>query len=468
METSIADLSRQRRIGAWLAALGSFNVPFMSSALNVALKAIDQEFHLGAVGLSWLSTSFILSSAVFLLPAGRLADIYGRKRFFVLGTLLFTVASLLAPFCPNGPTLILLRTVQGIGGAMVFGTAVAILTALTVPAERGRMLGYNVAAVYLGLSLGPFLGGILTQRLGWRSIFLVSALPGLGILWLVRRLRGEWRESRGERFDTGGALLYGTALVALMFGITRLPHWLGLVALALSLAAAVGFVRRERRAAAPLLRLELFRGRRIFLFSNLAALIHYCATFTVGFLLSLYLQHIKGLGAGQTGLVLLVQPVLQAMLSPLAGRLSDRRQPRLVASFGMLLTTLGLFFFVFLGPDTPIVWVAANLALQGVGFAFFSSPNTNAIMGAVERRHFGVAASLVATMRVIGQMLGMGVVTLLFTLFMGRARLVPEVYPFFLRSLAVGFALFTVLGGIGIFFSLARGEKMDSTVENSV
>jgi MFS family permease len=276
------DSATGRRVALITAAVGGFLTPFMGSAVNIALPAIGAEFHLGAVSLGWVTSAFLLAAAVFLLPFGRLADIVGRKRVFVAGLTVFALATLLCAVAPSGKALIALRLVQGLGGAMIFGTGTAILTSVYPSDRLGRALGINVAAVYLGLSLGPFLGGVLTESIGWRGIFLVTAPLALAAAALVAvRLEGEWAEAKGERFDLAGSLLYGGALVALMIGLARMPDPVGITLGAVGLLGLGAFIAWEERAQSPLLDLRLFHDNPVFVYSNLAALINYSATFAV-------------------------------------------------------------------------------------------------------------------------------------------------------------------------------------------
>jgi EmrB/QacA subfamily drug resistance transporter len=312
------------RVALVVATLASFLTPFMGSATNVALPAIGREMSLDAVALSWVATAYLLSAAVFLLPFGKLADIHGRKRVFVVGLLVYTATSLACGLAPSFRLLLAGRVAQGLGGGMIFGTSVALLTSIFPPGRRGLALGVNVAAVYLGLSLGPPLGGVLTDQLGWRSVFLANvALGAAAAAMAVWGLVGEWRQSPGDRLDGPGAALYGIGLSALMYGLGLPPSATGAGLVAAGGTSLVAFVAWERRAAHPMLDMALFAENRVFAFSNLAALVNYAATFAVGFLLSLYLQSVRGLGAQAAGGLLAVQPLVQAGLSPFAGRLSD-------------------------------------------------------------------------------------------------------------------------------------------------
>jgi EmrB/QacA subfamily drug resistance transporter len=448
-----------KRVALLIAAMGSFLTPFMSSSVNIALPSIGKALSIDAVLLSWVATAYLLAAAMFLVPFGRIADIHGRKRVFTYGMLLDGFSSLLAAASTSATFLIVCRVLQGIGGAMIFGTGVAILTSVFPPGERGRALGFNVAAVYSGLSLGPFLGGLLTQHLGWRSVFLVNVPLGWSIVAVVAwKLKGEWAGARGEKFDWIGSAIYSLALVAVMYGLSRLPATLGVGLILAGTLGIVAFVRWELGTQNPILDVNLFGHNTVFAFSNLAALINYSATFAVSFLMSLYLQYIKGFSPQNAGLVLVAQPVMQAIFSPFAGRLSDRVEPRVVASLGMACTVAGLFSFIFLGQGTSLPFIVASLMLLGFGFALFSSPNTNAIMGAVEMRFYGVASATLGTMRLIGQVLSMGIAMLIFALYIGRVQITPDYYPLFLKSVKAAFTVFVALCCVGIFASLARGR----------
>jgi len=448
-----------KRTALIVVATGSFLTPFMGSAINIALPSIGKALAMDAIMLSWIAMAYSLSSAMFLVPFGRAADIHGRRKVFLAGVVIFGTFSLLCGLATSGAMLIAFRVLQGIGGAMVFGTGIAILTSVFPPQQRGQALGINVAAVYLGLSLGPVIGGLLTQNLGWRSVFFVNVpLCVLIVAFTMAYLKGEWAECAGEPFDWAGSAIYGVGLASLVYGFSRLPAGLGAVLVVAGLAGIAAFALWESRAAHPVLDVTLFRNNRVFALSSLAALINYAATAAIGFLLSLYLQYIKALTPQQAGFVLIAQPAMQALFSPLAGRLSDRIEPRIVASAGMSLNVVGIFLLTLLNETTPLPFIIASLLFLGLGFALFSSPNTNAIMGSVGRRFYGVASATQGTMRIVGQMLSMGVVMLIINLILGPVQITTEYYPLFLRAAHAAFVTFAVLCFGGVFASLARGK----------
>jgi len=442
-----------------IAVLSSFATPFMGSAINITLPSIGREFKADAVLISWLVTTYLLSSAVALVPLGRAADIYGRKKFFLAGMGLYSLAALLSALCDSVMQLILCQILLGFGSAMIFATSMAILISVYPPAERGKVIGIAVASVYIGLSAGPFLGGLLTQHLTWRSVFLVNVPLGLIVLYLAgTRLRREWADAKGEPFDTRGAVIYSVAIVCLMYGIASLPQFRSFWLIPLGSLALWAFIRWETKTEHPVFEMALFRANRIFAFSNLAAFIHYAATFSMAFFLSLYLQHIKGLSPQGAGIVLMAQPVVMALFSPFAGRLSDRVEPRIVATTGMGITTLCLFLFAAIREHTSLPVIIAALAFLGFGYALFTSPNTNAIMGSVQKKHYGIASGSVGTMRLLGMVFSMGVATLIFSVFLGRVQITEEVFHLFMKSVHIAFLCFGCLCLIGVMASLARGN----------
>jgi EmrB/QacA subfamily drug resistance transporter len=448
-----------KRTALAVTTAASFLTPFAATSINIALPSIGRDLAMNAILLSWVPTAYLLSAAMFLLPCGRIADIYGRKKVFFYGIAVFTLGAFLSGLAQSPGGLIFFRILQGFGSSMIFGTAVAIVTSIFDEGERGKALGISVASVYLGQALGPFIGGFLTEHLGWRSIFL--AIVPLGVILLVlifTVLKQEWAGARGERFDWVGSFIYSLTLIAIMSGFSLLPRITGGLIIALGGCGLLAFILWELQEKSPVLNINLFRRNRVFAFSNLAALVNFSATFAVSFLLSLFLQYIKGYSPVHAGSILIFQPATQAIFSPFAGRLSDRIEPRILSSIGMGFTSAGLLPLVFLKEETGLSYIIPCLLLLGLGIALFSPPNTNAIMSSVEKKFYGVASGTTATMRVIGQMLSMGIATLIFALYIGPVQIDAASHSLFLESLEAAFAVFAVLSFGGIFASLARGR----------
>jgi EmrB/QacA subfamily drug resistance transporter len=457
----MAEENTSKKTVLFVATFAAFLTPFMGSAVNLALPSIGKDLNASAIGLGWVISSFILSSAIFLLPFGRLADIIGRKKVFSTGILLFTVSTFLIIFTQSITTLIILRIFQGLASAMIFGTSLAIITSVFQPGERGKAMGINITAVYLGLSLGPVIGGILTQYFGWRSIFAFLVPFGIVSLILInRKIKTEWSESAGEKFDWKGSVIYGIALATFMYGFSKLPSLQGWIFGSVGIIMALAFLLFEKNMNNPVFDVRLILQNRVFAFSGMAALINYSATSATGFFISLYLQYLKGFDARTAGMIMIAQPIAMTLLSPVAGRLSDKKNPGIIASVGMGLTATGLILLCFLRVTTPTYLIVLLLIMMGIGFGLFSSPNSNAIMSSVEKRHLGVASGVVGTMRMVGQMMSMGIAMMLISLYIGKQTINPETYPGLISAMRTGFLIFSVLSIFGIFASLARNEKL--------
>lgn len=447
------------RAAVLMVMLNSVATAMMLSAVNVALPEIADGLGIDAVTLSWIPMSYLMASAACVLAFGRLADMHGRKRIFLLGTVGVIVSSIVAAFAVDAATLIAGRFVQGIAAAMLYATHIAIISSVYPPARRGAAIGYTVSAIYVGLAAGPLAAGWLVELVSWRVTFLVHLPLALAALWIgVYRLPLEWKaDDRGE-FDALGAALYAVGIVVLMAGLARLPRPAGVAMLLAGAAGLWVFVRHEQRHPHPIFDVALFFTSRVFTLSCLASLVMYTTTFANIVLVSLYLQYLKAEPPGTTGMIMMAQPVMMAIFSPLAGRLSDSVEPRVIASLGMGLTAISLACFATFDAATPIVAVIGCLAATGLGFSLFSSPNANAIMGAVERSAYARASSVMSVMRVVGQMTSMGLVAMIFALMLGPVTLGPDVYPQLGRAISTCFGLGAGLCLIGAGLSLARGQ----------
>jgi len=453
-------IKTSRSLILFVVILTSFINPFLGAAINIALPSISEEFSLGAVRMSWVAMAFLLSSAVFLVPLGKLADIKGRKRIFFIGNIIIALSSVFCALSPSGGMLILFRAIQGIGSAMVFGTGVAIISSVYPPKERGKAIGITVTSVYIGLSLAPFLGGILTQYLGWRSIFYATVPFELLVIWITwRYIKEEWADAKGEKFDLSGSVIYLFSMSAFMFGFSRLPELSAIVLAALGLLGLIGFVIHEMKLISPIFNIRLLSSNRLFAFSNLAALINYATTFAITFLLSLYLQYVLGLSPRDAGMVLIAQPIMMAIVASISGKLSDKYDPRILSSIGMGVIVGGLIMLSFLTEHSGITYLVVILAVVGFGFGMFSSPNTNAIMGSVDRKYLGVASATVGTMRLTGQMMSMGIATLILRVFIGNNPISSQYAAGFMTSMRTTFMVFVGLCILGVFASLARGKS---------
>ena len=442
-----------------LVAMASFLIAFMGSSLSIALPLIGKDLINNVILLGWLPTVFVLANTAFLLPFGKLADIYGRKKVFSYGLVIYTLASLMAALSPSGFFLIAGSFFQGVGSALIFATGVALLSSVYPPNRRGEMLGFFVTSVFVGLFLGPLLGGFLAQNLGWRSIFLFNVPLGLLILILITwKLKGEWSGSPGEKFDIRGSAIYIPSLIALMYGLTSLNNRTGQLIFIVGIFGIFIFLLLERRSYNPIVKLEYFK-RRISAFPALAMLLINISTTALWTLLSLYLQYLLSLSPQITALILSVEPLMVALFSPLVGRLSDIMENRIFTVSGMGVTTVGLLVLSTLTINTALWTVIIGVILVGVGVALFSPPATNIFMGSMSRENYGMASATLSTMIYAGQTISLGLLLLILSNFLGNVQIAPPNFDLFIYSLKTAFTLFAVITAGGMIISLFMNKR---------
>lgn len=434
-------------------------MPIIGQSVNVALPAIGKSLSSNPVVLGWISISLLLSIAVFAIPAGRIADIYGRKKIFLLGVTICTVTSFLLAVSYSAAVIIFFRAIQGIGGAMILNTGLVIVSSIYPAGQRGKPLGLCMAAIYTGQTLAPFLGGMLTHHLGWRSIFLANVPFGLFIIgFMFWKINDERVEVSGEKIDFVGAIIFGIMIVFIMYGLSILPSKQGGWLILAGLLCGAAFIKWEMKVDSPILEMTLFMENRAFLFSILSAFIFYSGVFAAGFLLSLYLQYTKGFTPQSAGFVLASQPVFQAILSPIAGRLVDRVKPHYLSLIGMFSATLGMLLFAFITINTNMLIIVFGLFLIATGWAFFISTNLNDAIGSVDRKYYGSASGMIATIRQIGMMFSMTLTVFIFSLFMGKVQVTPEYLGLFLKSVKTAFGVLTILCFTGLLTLVFRGK----------
>jgi EmrB/QacA subfamily drug resistance transporter len=454
--------------------MGSMMAPLDSTIVSVSLPVMSSDLRMSSETAIWIPTAYLVSLAVLLLTVGRLSDIKGRKNIFIIGFGIFVLGSLLCSVSQDGEQMIVFRVLQGIGAACIGATATAIITDTFPAKERGKALGINAMAVYIGLSLGPALGGLLTGVAGWRSIFWINIPIGIVVMilaWRYVRDTGEIR--RDEKLDIPGVLLFSVGLTSLLIALTLGEQYgwttigiIGLIVLAVvSLVAFVIVERRKGRAA--MLDTSLITGNRLFAAANFSALLNYAAYFSVAFMLSYYMQEILGYSIIYTGLVLLVMPVVMAVLSPISGWASDKIGSRFLASAGMAIIAIGLLFMSALTPASSVIYIAVGLLVIGAGMGLFSSPNTSAVMGCVERKRLGVASGTLSTMRFVGQAVSLAIMGAIIasvagpdfiaTLTLGTANSAVTAEAF-VRGMSGVFLAGALIAAVGTVTSLARGK----------
>ena len=452
--------------------------PFDGSVVTVAIPSIASSINLGLEAAVWIPLAYLLLLTVLLINVGRLADLHGRKRFYTVGFAVFTVGSVLCGLSTTAVQLISFRAWQGAGAAFIAANSTAIVTDVFPREGRGKALGINTMAVYVGLMVGPVLGGILVQSFGWRSIFFVNVPIGILVITLISLgLKQNPPNALGAKFDSPGAATLSVALAASLivltlggtYGWTSAPT---LMLAALSVAMFLLFLRTERHARFPTLDLSLFTKNRLFAAANATAFLNYVAVIGVTLVIAIYLETVKSLSPETTGFYLIAQATPMALFSPLSGWLSDRFGSRTLSTLGMGCVTLGLFLFSGLNTESSGSDVIARLVIVGIGFGLFSSPNTSAVMGSVRQEKLGVAAGTLGTMRFMGQSIGLAMLgavmatTLspqaLLTVFTTLTSQGGVVASEFVAGMRTFFLIATAIGALATVASTTRGHETTS------
>jgi len=398
----------------WVTCVGAFMSPLDFSAVSVALPDMGHSVHLSFSEALWVQAGYLLTYTLALVPAGRIADQWGRLQVWRVGVALFAATSLITGVSMNATWLVIARSLQGVGAGILTGTAVALVSTVFAPQQRGRAIGFNVTAVYLGLSTGPLIGGLLVSGLGWRWVFFINVPVAAAALLVSRRLVDPERRRGRPQLDWPGALVLalalGTLLVPLIFG----AEWgwssnevIGLFCV--SIVSFVAFAFIERNVRAPVLDLGLFRRSRLFAAANAAALLNYTAMFGSLALTAIALQVVSGRSPIATGTILIFQPAIMMCISPFAGRLSDRIGSRLLCTTGMVSVAVGLGVLSTMPTSLPISRIIPAMCFVGVGMAMFSSPNMSSAMNAAPSDALGVAGGVLTLMRSLGQSMSIAI-----------------------------------------------------------
>lgn len=429
---------------------GSFMAALDGSVINTILPVIRQAFQADVSTIEWVVTIYLLTLSGLLLTFGRLGDLRGHKAVYVWGFAIFVFSSVLCGAASSVEAMILFRGIQAIGAAMIASNAPAILTA-NFPAERrGRVLGLQATMTYLGLTVGPSLGGWLTHSLGWRSVFYVNVPVGalaltLSLLYIPRQAPAEAE----QRFDLTGAAAFLAGLTALLLALNKGSEWgwsspfiLALFATAFIILTI--FIHIEKRSNWPMLDLTLFR-QISFSASTISAILNYICLYSVTFLLPFYLIQGRGLNPSETGLILTAQPIVMAIAAPISGTISDRIGSRLPGMIGMAIISAGLFTLSRLTQATPLWMATLGLAIAGLGTGIFISPNNSALMGSAPKNRQGIASGVLAASRNVGMVLGIGLAGAILT-----TRLQPEVPASLFEGISAGMQAASGIALLGI------------------
>jgi EmrB/QacA subfamily drug resistance transporter len=422
--------------GKWWAMLGIGLGVLMftldTSIVNIALPTLVKEFNTSFATIQWVVLSYLLVITALVLGAARLGDMFGKKRLYSVGLIIFTISSLLCGLAPSVEFLIAYRGLQGLGAVFISALGAAIITEVFPDSERGRALGIIGAVVSLGIALGPTVGGLLIGIAGWRTIFMVNVPIGIIASFIVARfVPPSVKSDAKQRFDALGALLMAVVLTCFAVGMTEgqnrgFNSGIALTLLAVTALGLVCFLVIEARIKQPMLALDMFRNLQ-FSLSLLMGLLVFIAIAGLIFILPFFLELVLKFSTQQVGLLLAVSPVLGGIVAPISGSLSDRFGPRIITLIGLVLMVLGCLLLSTIDTQLTELGYIARVAPFGIGFGMFQSPNNSAIMGGVSRERLGIASGLLALSRTLGQTAGVPLLGALFAaLTLTSANLAPN------------------------------------------
>lgn len=448
--------------------------------VSVAMPSISDHFGSNLATVQWLAIGNFLAISVFLLPMSRFADMVGRKKVLIVGFFLFSAGAALAGVAPNLETLISMRIVQGIALGMIQGNQMAILMSIFPSEERGKILGFQMTLVGVGLIVGPVVGGLLTGWFGWRSIFYFNFPMGILCLALIMVVVNEQKVSSindgktGSRFDWIGAVISAVTLIAFLIGLSNPFEWsitYRSVLLILSVVLAGGFVLWESKFSSPMLDMRLF-ANPLFTSSVAARIIIFLCVGPVIFLIPFYLQGVAGYTPGQAGLILMTNAIGLLVAGPIAGRLCDRYGWRIFTVGGSVCSALGLIILAGLREDTSLPVIVLGILLPSIGNGLFSAPSSTAILSVVPGSSYGIISALIQLLRNTSMVTGIAAATLITTMVMTNTGLDVNIRDItgdansgtvtaFVSAIRTVFLAMAGLQILGAVLSLYKGKRVN-------
>jgi len=445
--------------------IGTFMSALDSSVVNLAMPMIKHHFNASLSMVEWIVTAYLLIVSSLLLTFGRISDLYGQKRVYSTGFIIFIIGSLLCGLSTNILMLILCRVIQALGAGMLFSTGTAIITNAVPPEHRGKALSITAIAVALGLVAGPVIGGTLSTLCGWQSIFYINVPVGIfGYLMVMKNVPKD-EKTKAVPFDLLGSVLIFIALLLFLLplnlsGDYNIPPVLFVSSLAAGILTTVFFIFYEKKCPYPMLKISLFQNR-VFSASSIAALFIYMAQFIMVFLVPFYLVNLRGYSTLLSGLLYMPMPIATMCIAPISGSLSDRFDSKFFSSAGAFIMAGGLLLLSFLQKDTAVGYIIFSMIVTGIGFGMFQTPNNSAIMGNAPKENRGTASGTLATMRNIGMALGVAISGAFFSFFEGKAKeSVPALSQneIFTYALHLTFLIAAFVALIAMTASLVKGK----------
>lgn len=446
-------------------AVAPFLTNFVVTGLNIALPTMALDLNIEAVPLGWIPTSYLIALTICLIPSGKLGDIYGRKRLFNLGLILFTIGSIITIFSYSYQFIIISRIFQGIGSALIFSNLYAMIASIFIQQDRIRALSLIFGSIFLGSFLGPLVGGLLTSICSWRSIFVLCTLVGIGGTIAISKLNIEWFGSEEEEeFDLWGSIMFGISSFLIIYGFSKIHQELNWIFVAVGFAGLLVFFLYESQVKNPLFNLKLLHNRD-FILNNLGTLIEFAPTAPTLFILSIYLQSVRELSPIVVGFLLVIQPLSMLIVSIFSGKLNRLIESPVMVTVAMFISLLSVMVFLTLGLSTPLILISLGLILGGIGSSLFSSPNSHLIMNSVQEKYYGVASATITTMRGFGGSLGMSIVLVILTLCLGNINISHLNKESFIASSKLIFITLSIIYITGIIILLFNWHQVKNKNE---
>ena len=442
----------------YVLALAQFAAPFMFSGVAVSLPSMGKELQASAVELGLIETIYLGAASAFLLPVGRFADLTDKNSILKMGIFSYAVSTLIIGFLSSIPAIIAFRFIQGLSGALVMATNMAILTDIAPREKLGKAIGMNIGAVYMGLSAGPFIAGWLTTNYGWRWVFHGAFIPLLFAYILIQvSLKSKWKLP-DLPFDWPGTLMIVTSVFLFIFGGAMLGESaMGYLLCTAGIVTGGLFFIIEKRMPHALLKFSELKNNSTLSIALIIQLFMYAGAFGITFLFSIYLQTIKGFSPQAAGQILVVSPIIMAIFAPICGRLADSFSPKILTSLGLGSSLICTLLASQMAENTGLVYIVGVLAFQGLGFAMFSSPNMTIIMNSVAPKEYGLASALSANMRSMGMVLSMMVITIYISIYIGK-HMIDTHTAEFMTVMSSSFIIFAFFAAVGTYLSLMRSS----------
>lgn len=442
--------------------LGAAITPLMGTMISLALPCIGKDLDASTHSLAMINTVFLIASVMFMVPAARFASIYGMKKTSIIGLIVVIISAFLSALSPNLGFLLVMRFVLGAGSSILTVTGIAMLSAVYPAHRRGWAIGIYTAVTYIGFTLGPSIGGTLSDLIGWRVLFLLMVPLSISSLIFFLRFDKDIFPMHGKKMDMKGSFLWMGSILIMMLGVAYVTETWGMILIfSGSLLLIVTFYLLSKKEN-PVLNVKLFRIC-MFRRSCIAAFMNYAAASSLTFFLALYLQSIGQMTASEAGILMMLQPFIQAIFTVWSGSMSDRiEDKRILPTAGMGMICMGSLMMVFIGPEVSLLYVASVLLIFGMGIALFAAPNTSVIISSVSKEYRGEASGMVSVFRQTGMMVSMGIAMVCISVFMGSSdNISPSTYGPFMDSIHSAFLICFIMCLIGALISWFRGKNSE-------